>query len=121
VPLATNQGFKSIVPSTKVEHRFLFYTLTSSKAAFIRLAAGSTFLEFSKAALETFVINVPSRDEQEAIADVLDAAFDELELSSEMITKLKRQKCGLMEKLLSGAWRLAGLADTTPAKVLAAG
>lgn len=49
---------------------------------------------------------VPPLDEQGAIAEVLRASQSELDGLSEEIESLTRQKRGLMQKLLTGAWRV---------------
>ncbi|MBO9463951.1 restriction endonuclease subunit S [Tropicibacter sp. R15_0] len=49
---------------------------------------------------------IPPLDEQEAIAEVLRASQSELDGLSEEIEALIRQKRGLMQKLLTGEWRV---------------
>lgn len=52
-------------------------------------------------------VPVPPRNEQERIARAVTALNDELALIDKEITALKRQKRGLMQKLLTGEWRTA--------------
>lgn len=49
---------------------------------------------------------VPPMDEQEAIADVLRTSRRELDALTDEIEALTRQKRGLMQKLLTGEWRV---------------
>jgi type I restriction enzyme S subunit len=49
---------------------------------------------------------VPPLDEQEAIADVLRTSRRELDALTDEIEALTRQKHGLMQKLLTGEWRV---------------
>ena len=49
---------------------------------------------------------VPPLDEQEAIADVLRTSRRELDALTDEIEALTRQKRGLMQKLLTGEWRV---------------
>jgi type I restriction enzyme S subunit len=51
-------------------------------------------------------INLPSYDEQTAIAQVLQAADKEIQLLKTKADKLKEQKKGLMQVLLTGKKRL---------------
>jgi type I restriction enzyme, S subunit len=52
-------------------------------------------------------IPVPPADEQTKIASALTAAKHEITLLENELEALKRQKRGLMRKLLTGAWRVA--------------
>lgn len=51
-------------------------------------------------------VNLPLIDEQRAMAEVLCAADAEIALRREQLGQLKAQKRALMQKLLSGEWRL---------------
>ena len=51
-------------------------------------------------------VQVPQRDEQAAIANVLDEQDTELLALAHQLEQLKTQKRALMQKLLSGEWRL---------------
>lgn len=57
-----------------------------------------TFLELE--------VELPSLAEQEAIAEVLETSERSIQLAEDQLASLKEQKQGLMEKLLSGAWRV---------------
>lgn len=51
-------------------------------------------------------IPVPPLPEQQQIASVLTAARQEIDLLKQLATKYKTQKRGLMQKLLTGEWRI---------------
>jgi len=51
-------------------------------------------------------VPLPSLDEQVRISDVLDAARSEVDLLGQQLDALRTQKRGLMQKLLTGEWRL---------------
>ncbi len=55
---------------------------------------------------------VPSRTEQEAIAKVLDDVSGEIAAEQERLGLLRHQKRGLMQKLLTGEWRVPESIDT---------
>jgi type I restriction enzyme S subunit len=73
--MATNQGFKSLVPdSRRVDSKFLFYWLKSRTSFLQGLGNGATFKEISKAIVERIEIPLPPLDEQRRIAAILDKA-----------------------------------------------
>ena len=51
-------------------------------------------------------IDLPTIEEQTAIAEVLTAADREIELAKEKLDRLRRQKRGLMQQLLTGKRRI---------------
>ena len=102
VPMATNQGFKSVVPHASVFVEFLYYYLRANSHALVRLAAGSTFSEVSKTAFESIPVALPGIEQQRRIAGLLGALDDEIALLGALITQLQRQRHCLMSKLLSG-------------------
>lgn len=55
--------------------------------------------------LQDMIISEPSIKEQTAIAEVLTAADREIELAKEKLERLRRQKRGLMQQLLTGKKR----------------
>ena len=51
-------------------------------------------------------IPLPPLQEQQQIAETLNAVQKEIDLLKQLLEKYKSQKCGLMQKLLTGAWRM---------------
>ena len=51
-------------------------------------------------------IKLPNLNEQQKIAEVLTACYDEINLLNLKLENLKKQKQGLMQKLLSGKVRV---------------
>ena len=75
VPMATNQGFKSLVPDKRrIESKFLFYWLKFNTSVLQGLGNGATFKEISKAIVERIEIPTPPLDEQRRITAILDKA-----------------------------------------------
>ncbi|MFN3576235.1 MAG: restriction endonuclease subunit S [Tabrizicola sp.] len=73
----------------------------------IALAAqGSVRETVSFGDLGSILIPVPTIDRQQAISRVLNAGRDEIALIDAEIEALTRQKRGLMQKLLTGGWRV---------------
>ena len=60
----------------------------------------------SKKNFQNMMVNVPSRAEQERIGAVLKTASGEINALLREIDILTRQKRGLMQKLLTGEWRV---------------
>ena len=77
VPMATNQGFKSMVPGPKLDASFLYWWLKCHRPQLEQLGNGATFKEVSKAVVERIEIPLPPLEEQKRIAAILDHA-DEL-------------------------------------------
>ena len=73
--MATNQGFKSLVPDRRrLDSKFLFHWLKSKTSFLQGLGNGATFKEISKAVVERIEIPLPPLDEQQRIAAILDKA-----------------------------------------------
>ncbi len=106
--IATNQGFKNIVPNENIDTLFLYYTIVNNKIRLIRLGNGSTFLEVSKSDFENLTIPVPPLSEQQRIVSVLSLWDTAIEKQTALIEKLTLRKRGLMQQLLTGKKRLKG-------------
>jgi len=75
VPMATNQGFKSLVPHRGLlEAKYAYHWLRANTAYLESLGNGATFKELSKAALSRVSIPLPPMEEQLRIAAILDQA-----------------------------------------------
>lgn len=74
VPMATNQGFKSLVPGSEVVAKFLFHWLRANRSFLEGLGVGATFKEVSKAVVDKVEIPLPPIAEQRRIAAILDQA-----------------------------------------------
>ena len=111
IELATNQGFKNIIPN-KCNTEWLFYSIIFNKLKLKRLGCGSTFLEISKKDFENFKLLAPPLEEQKKIAEILSTWDEAIEKQSKLIEKLELRKRGIMQRLLTGRTRLSGF--TTP-------
>lgn len=74
VPMATNQGFKSLVPSPDLDAKFLYHWIKSKTVYLQSLGNGATFKELSKRTVEQIQIPFPPLPEQRRIAAILDHA-----------------------------------------------
>ena len=106
IPMAINQGFKSIQPNEHYSVTFLYYIFQLLKAKLVRLSCGNTFGEVSKKDFANIQISVPSLLEQQAIAEALSSAQQETVILKQLAEQYRAQKRGLMLKLLTGKWRI---------------
>ena len=75
VPMATNQGFKSLIPKAGVVHpEYLAHWLKSSTETLQFMGNGATFKELPKSTVERIAFPLPPIEEQRRIAAILDKA-----------------------------------------------
>lgn len=74
-PMATNQGCKGLVPSDELDHKYLYYYLSSIVQLLNDLGTGATFKELSGGKLKEVAIPLPPYPEQQRIVAILDEAF----------------------------------------------
>ena len=72
VPMATNQGCKSLIPKEGLDFSFLYYYLKANVEILESLGTGTTFKELSGTQLKTVEIPVPPLEEQKRIVARLD-------------------------------------------------
>lgn len=71
IPVCTNQGFKSLIPSKEVNVEYLYYVLKANVSSLQARGNGATFKELAKPAVENFEILLPHIDDQIRIAHLL--------------------------------------------------
>lgn len=106
-PIATNQGFQSLLCNEQHDNLFWFYMIKFHKKRFLRLSYGTTFLEISKNAIKK--VSIPtsiSKKEQQKIASILSNVDSQIQKQQECKSKLESLKKGLMQKLLTGQIRV---------------
>ena len=67
-PIATNQGFKSVVPYNFLMSEYLYYCLKARTSDIEQRATGTTFKEISGSAMAETIIPLPPINEQKAIS-----------------------------------------------------
>lgn len=72
--MATNQGFKSLVPGPDIDAKYLYYWLKSQTNYLQSLGNGATFKELSTKTTEKIRIPLPTLPEQRRVAAILDSA-----------------------------------------------
>lgn len=73
----------------------------------LSLTSGSTFPNIDKKSIGQIPLVIPSVEEQKLIATVLSLADEEIQKLQQQVKQFQKQKQGLMQKLLTGEWRLA--------------
>lgn len=73
VPMATNQGFASLIAGEGVLPEFLMYWVQANRVEFESRAGGSTFPEISRTKVKTIPIRVPPLPVQRRIVDLIGA------------------------------------------------
>ncbi len=106
IPLCTSQAILGIRPREKLYGEFLFYYLTSLKATVKTLGQQGTQANLNKGMVQNFRLNLPSLEEQAAIANVLSGMDAELTRLEARRNKTCALKQGMMQELLTGKIRL---------------
>lgn len=100
VPMATNQGCKSFIPSSEVDARYLAHYLLSQKDALQSLGTGATFKELSKSRAADIRIPLPPLDEQRRIAAILDEVGRLTSIQIKKVEGLEALKRVVVEEFL---------------------
>lgn len=107
-PMATNQGCKGLIPGCHIDHKFLFYYLTSIVALLNDLGTGATFKELSGGKLKEVHIPIPPFSEQQRIVRILDKAFDGIAIAKANAEKNLRNARALFESHLNNVFTKRG-------------
>ncbi|MBF0802974.1 MULTISPECIES: restriction endonuclease subunit S [unclassified Neisseria] len=78
--ISTNQGFKSLALKEIANNYFIYYWVKCNNEYLQSIGTGTTFLEISGNTLKNISILLPPLPEQKAIADVLSALDDKIDL-----------------------------------------
>lgn len=82
--MATSQDFANWICSPDLDYRYLKYALIAEGDALLNFASGSVHQTIYFPELKSFHIAAPERPEQSAIADILSALDDKIELNRRM-------------------------------------
>lgn len=103
-PMATNQGCKGLVPGQELDHKFLYYYLSSIVDLLNALGTGATFKELSGGKLKEVTVPFPPRPEQQRIVALLDEAFDGIAIAQANAEKNLRNARALFESHLQSVF-----------------
>ena len=99
------QGTARISPKLSVNSTCLMFAIRHERGqvAIMKEVKGSTFMEISLSSLRQVLIALPlKRSEQDRIADRLTEHEDAISAEQKLLDKLRFQKIGLMDDLLTG-------------------
>lgn len=88
-PVATNQGFRSLVLRGEECPEFYYYLLKANRDVLESRAGGSTFREISGSAIKEIEFTIPAPAEQRRIASLLGALDDKIENSRAIVSTLE--------------------------------
>jgi len=113
--MATNQGCKGLIPRSQLQHKFLYYYLSSIVDLLNSLGTGATFKELSGGKLTEVEIPVPPLAEQQRIVGLLDEAFEGLATAKANAEKNLQNARALFESHLQSVFtqRGPGWVETT--------
>lgn len=106
-PMATNQGFASLICKENVYNWFIFYRIIFMRKQLEMLAGGSTFKEISKKSIRAIKIPLPRLHEQKRIAEILSSVDTQIKKEIAHKERLENIKKGLMQVLLTGKARVS--------------
>ena len=95
-------------PMQSIEGTYLNFALHTPRIRyeFSKQANGATRFGLTMQAYNMVEIPLPPLEEQKQIAETLSTAQQEIDLLKQLSEKYKLQKRGLMQKLLTGEWRV---------------
>jgi type I restriction enzyme S subunit len=97
----------------RLDKGFMYYSLVWLTAAMKGKTHGSTMMHLTKAGMEKYPMVLPPLGEQRRIAAVLSGVDSKIELLRARQTQFQSLKRGLMQKLLTGEWRVSVDASAT--------
>jgi type I restriction enzyme, S subunit len=108
IDAAINQNFACVIPSNKINGRYLFYYLENSYGLLRNFSHGSNQGALNCQLIGQFSIVIPPLPEQRKIAEILSTWDEAIAVTERLIAALQQRKRGLMQRLLTGQVRFAG-------------
>ena len=102
VPLATNQGFASLVCGPDLLPRFAMYWCQLNTHEFVSRAGGNIFLEISRKKVAAIPMDLPPIKEQKRIVGLIDGVDQMLQATQATIAGTRTLREGVLTDLLSG-------------------
>lgn len=110
--MAVSQHFMAWRCGEKLNNLFLYFYLQREKPKFEAIAMGSTIKTIGLPFFKSYVVAVPPRREQDQVASILMETEQDLAAHEAELDKLRQQKIGLMDDLLTGRIRVTPLLES---------
>lgn len=107
--VCTNQQINAVVPAQGTNHTFLFYSLQRLSGRLQALAGLQAVPIVNKSSFENIELACPPHVEQVEMSQRILAVSDRLQIEKNLLEKLKQQKVGLIDDLLTGRVRVTAL------------
>lgn len=112
-PMAVSQHFMCWLCGPELDNHYLYYWLQDQKRVFENISTGTTIPTIGLGFFRRYKIAVPSApEEQQKIRSSLLSCDESLFAHQDDLAKLRQQKQGLMQDLLTGQVRVDGLAPS---------
>ncbi len=117
VPLCTNQGCLGLICNQGISEKFFYYSLSIYEEVLNLFGSGTTFKEISATVLGTIKLAKPSFEEQNRIAQFLDAKCTEIDtlsadIQEEINTLQKYKRSVITEAVTKGLDKNAPMKDS---------
>jgi len=89
-----------------IDKYYLFFYLKMNEKKIMNLRVGSGLPNIQKKDIDRIKVSHPTISVQQQIAETLNVAQQEIDILKQLLKKYKSQKHGLMQKMLTGAWRM---------------
>lgn len=101
-------GYAVIAADDSASSNFLFHAMTSDavERQIYAASTGSGYPAISTSDLGEVRLTLPAKSDQLKVAELVDAMLDEATTLEKQCAAFDQQKRGLMQKLLTGQWRL---------------
>lgn len=127
-PIATNQGFKSIVVDKEIDESFVYFYLKSAKHLAEQAASGTTFKEISGSRFAQLPIPLAPLNEQRRIVEKIETLFAQLDQGEAALREVQRGLARYRQSVLKAAvtgeltrdWREANAQRLEPGRDLLA-
>ena len=106
IDVCISQDSQGLILKKFIYPDFLINLLIEKIKFFKSASQGSTIKGITKRQLADIKIPLPSLPEQKVIASLLEKAQEEIDILKQLAEQYRTQKRGLMQKLLTGKWRI---------------
>ena len=107
--LATNQGFKSVVPKSEIGTAFVYFFLKHNLSIIEGMASGSTFKEVSGSTMKSVPAVIPDSDSLGKFNDFCAPLFEQQQVLEAQSQSLAALRDNLLPRLMSGELDVSGI------------